>query len=242
MMVTAISAVRTAWVVVNLVLSTLFAATSVLVATYLFRVNHPLIYDRIPRLWARWQLWAAAVHVHVEGLEWIRPDRPQVIVSNHESWYDVFALMATVPKRYRLVAKAELRKIPLFGPACRAVGNVWVDRSDHESAVRSLDAAAELLRSDSSAVIIFPEGTRSGDGKLQPLKKGAFVMALHTGAEVVPAGITGSREIHRKGGWTIRSGDITLRFGEPIEADGGPGASSDHLRAIARSKIAALRH
>lgn len=242
MMISATTLMRTFWAGANLVFSTAVAATVVLVATYVFRINHPMIYDRVPRQWARWQLWAAGVEVHVEGLEWIRADHQQVIVANHESWYDVFALMAIVPKRYRLVAKKELQKIPLFGPACRAVGNVWVDRSNHESAMRSLDDAAELLRSDNSAVIIFPEGTRSRDGNLQPFKKGAFVMARHTGAEIVPAGIIDSREIHRKGDWRVRSGDITLRFGEPVTAGGAAETTIDEVRDVARARIAALRN
>ena len=109
-------------------------------------------YDWVAKAWSSWILWASGVRVHVEGIEHIRGDRPQIIASNHQSWYDVFALAANVPKRFRFIAKEELRRIPLFGRAWESAGHISINRSDRKSAITALDAAASLVRGDNSSI------------------------------------------------------------------------------------------
>ncbi len=196
--------------------------------------------DCLPRAWARVFLRAAGVKVVLENAEIIDPDRPQVLVANHTSWFDVLAMAAFMPGPYRFVAKQELAKVPWFGPAWVACGHVAIDRSDRRKAIESLAVARKRIEEDRPTVILFPEGTRSPDGELRPFKKGAFVLAIQTGVEVVPAAILGSLEVMKKGSWKIRPGTVTIRFGHPIPVDGLTVDDRDGLMERSREAVASL--
>jgi 1-acyl-sn-glycerol-3-phosphate acyltransferase len=207
--------IRTIWVYLNILISVILIAGTV-VLTSLLRVRNLRVYDWATRDWSRWILRAAGVRVEIVGLENVRLDEPQIFASNHVSWFDVWALAASIPKRNRFVAKKELEKIPLFGRAWKAAGHISVDRGDRRSAIQSLQQAGERLHRDNISVVIYPEGTRSRSGELGEFKKGAFMLALHTGVEIVPVAILGTRRIMPAGAWRIRAGRIILRFGKPI--------------------------
>jgi 1-acyl-sn-glycerol-3-phosphate acyltransferase len=194
-----------------------------------------------PRAWSGRILRAGRVDVVLEGLEHIEAAKPAVLVCNHESWFDVFALAANLPMDYRFVAKKELASVPIFGPAWRACGHISIDRSDHASAVASLDEAGHRIRKDGAVVIMFPEGTRSRTAEMLPFKKGAFVLAIKLGVPVVPIGISGSRAVMPKGSWTIRKGTIRIRVGEPIPVEGLTERDRNQLLARAREAITTLR-
>ena len=170
----------------------------------------------VPRAWSSLMLKAARVDVVLENPEVIDEERPQVLVANHTSWFDVLALAAHLPGPYAFVAKKEIAKVPFFGPAVGACGHIYIDRGDRQAAMESLAVARQRLEDDGPTVIMFPEGTRSASGELQSFKKGAFVLALQTGTDVVPAAIFGSRETMRKGSLLVRPGTIRVRFGTPI--------------------------
>jgi 1-acyl-sn-glycerol-3-phosphate acyltransferase len=230
--------IRTIWSALNALIATLFIGT-ILIGASVVRIKGD-IYDWGARNWSRWILWASGVTVKVEGLANVHMDEPQVIVSNHQSWYDVWALAANIPKRYRFIAKKELGYIPVFGTAWKVAGHISVDRSDHAAAVRSLDQAGDLIRNDQSSIVIFPEGTRSDDGKLKPFKKGAFMLALHSGVEIVPVACVGTRAILPKNGWRVRGGTIIVRFGEPIQTTGYDEDNRDELIGRVRGEIERL--
>lgn len=230
--------IRTIWTYLNGVLATFTLSTLVVLGRL---VGHEGgLYEWIARSWGRWIIWASGVRVVVEGGENIAPDRAQIIASNHQSWYDVFALSAILPKRFRFIAKAELRKIPLFGLAWESAGHISIQRQDRSKAIAALDKAAELVRSDNSAIMIFPEGTRSIDGRLQPFKKGAFMLALRTGLEIVPAAVIGSRAVQKKSDWRVRAGPIIVRFGPPIDATQFDEAHREQLSELVHERIDAL--
>lgn len=231
--------IRVVWVGVNLFVATVPLATMVKIAT-LLRVRGRF-YDRIGRIWAGWILRASGTPVHTEGLENIRADAPQIFASNHQSWYDVFALAHAIPKRYRFVAKQELERIPVFGPAWKACGHISINRADRIAAIRSLDRAGHVIKGDNSSVIIFPEGTRSSDGSLLPFKKGAFMLALRTGVDIIPTAVLGTRAILPKGAWRMRAGPITVRFGAPINTAGYADGNRDVLVRQVRERIEELR-
>ncbi len=227
--------IRTIWAYLNLFVGTVVLATITVVAA-LLRIRGR-IYDWTGRTWGKWMLWASGVRVYIEGLENVNRDRPQIFAANHVSWYDVWALAARIPKRYRFVAKKELAAIPLFGQAWKAAGHISIDRSNRSSAIASLDEAGRRLRRDNSSVVIFPEGTRSPTGELLPFKKGAFMLALRTGVEIVPVAVLGTRRILPKGGWRIRSGPIILRFGAPIPTEEYDESTRDELIARVRGEV-----
>lgn len=172
--------------------------------------------DEFPRRWARALVRIAGVRVVVENGAVIDPNAPQILAANHMSWFDVLALAGYLPGRYCFVAKKEVRKIPFLGNTIDQCGHIYIDRSDHQKALQSLERARQRLANSKATVIMFPEGTRSETGELQRFKKGAFVLALQTGADVVPAAISGSRAVMRKHSLMIHSGTITIRLGAPI--------------------------
>ncbi|HET9948771.1 MAG TPA: lysophospholipid acyltransferase family protein [Longimicrobiales bacterium] len=196
--------------------------------------------DWVPRKWAKILLRVAGVRVVLENEREIDRNRPQIIVANHVSWFDVLALAAYTPGRYLFVAKKEIRKVPLFGRAAEACGHIYIDRQDRQSALASLESAREKLGDEAPTVIMFPEGTRSETGELQPFKKGAFVLAIQAGADVVPVAIRGSRHVMPKHSLRVRPGTITVRFGRAIPAAEYPLERRDELIERSREALAAL--
>ena len=200
----------------------------------------PCVCADVPRSWSRTLLSVCGVRVVLENEEVIDPERAQILVANHQSWFDVLALAGHLPGGYRFVAKKEIEKAPLFGPSLRRCGHIYIDREDRAKALESLARAREILEKERPTVIMFPEGTRSRDGRLQRFKKGAFVLGIQTGVEVVPAAIIGSREVMPKGTLKIRPGTITVRFGEPIPVDGMEMENRDRLTREAHGAVAGL--
>ena len=232
---------RTLWAYLVAAVSTVYHAARILIPAAFRSPNFPTIAKEQPRNWARSLLWAAGVTVEVEGLENLPPGEPAVLVANHQSWFDVFALVVHLPVDYRFVGKIELTRIPFFGPSWLATGHIAIDRSDRNKAIESLRGAGESLRRDGAVVVMFPEGTRSEDGELLPFKKGAFVLALQTGVSIVPAGVSGSRAIMPKGSWRIRPGTVVIRIGPPIPVEGRGEGARDALLGQARAEIERLR-
>jgi 1-acyl-sn-glycerol-3-phosphate acyltransferase len=152
----------------------------------------------------------------------------------------VFAIAARLPKRARFVAKKELGTIPIFGRAWKAAGHISVDRRNHAEAVAALQEAGRTICQDHSAVVIFPEGTRSPTGQLLPFKKGGFMMALVTGVEIVPTAVLGTRAILPRDSWRVHGGRITLRFAPPVATAAYHEGNRDELIARVRREIEQL--
>ena len=192
------------------------------------------------RSWAATILRAAGVTVTCSGLDRVDGHHSQIVVSNHQSWFDVLALFAAFPASLRFVAKEELRSVPVFGTVIRQCGHIMIDRRNRRSAIESLSRAARRLSERTLHVVLFPEGTRSPTGELQPFKKGAFVLAIKTQTPVLPVAVAGSRAIMAKHSYAIRSGKIDVRVGEPIDVHGLTLADRSALRDRARRAVARL--
>jgi 1-acyl-sn-glycerol-3-phosphate acyltransferase len=174
---------------------------------------------RAPRLWSRVVLWAAGVKVVVRNAQYIQPrGTPCVYVSNHVSWFEIFALASILP-RYRFVAKKELASIPIFGRAAGQVAGIFIDRQNRKAAFDAYGEAAEQIKRG-VAVAVYPEGTRGRSYELRPFKKGPFVLAISAQAPIIPVVSWGTREIQGKGDIAIRSGVCELTFLEPIPTTG----------------------
>src|SRR5262245_16307041 len=210
---------RTVFAVSIMVLVTPFFALAVIGASLLGVPNRPNgIYDRAPRMWSRIALWAAGVRLVLHGDEVLRLTKPRVFAANHVSWYDIFTLLAILP-RYRFVAKAELFKIPLFGPAARRAGTIPIQRENRKAAFQAYDEAAREFRAGAS-VVVCPEGTRGEDYTIRPFKKGPFVLAIAAEAPIVPVVLYGTREVQAKGSFVIRSATVHVHFLQEIPTAG----------------------
>lgn len=203
--------------------------------------NASCVCSQQPRMWSRALLWFAGVEVVLENEEVIDPNRPQILVANHASWFDVLVIMGMIPGRSLFVAKKEIAKVPVFGPAIGACGHIFIDRKDRNSAVQSLLEARKRLEEESPTIIMFPEGTRTATGELQPFKKGAFVLGIQAGVDIVPAAIIGSREVMKKGSLLIRPGKVTVRFGESISVEGLTLDDRNELTERARQALVELQ-
>ncbi|MFZ2949332.1 MAG: lysophospholipid acyltransferase family protein [Desulfuromonadaceae bacterium] len=186
---------------VSAIVSTLFDSSG---RTYAFHA----------RLWARLGLAMNCVNVTLAGTEHL-PDGPVIFMSNHQSNFDIFALLAAIPRQIHWIAKKELFDIPLFGPSMRRGGYIPLDRGDGRKALQSMDEAAAMIRQGKS-VVLFPEGTRTPDGSLLPFKRGGFILARKAAVPVVPVTINGSGRINPAGQIRLYSGNIHITVHPPI--------------------------
>lgn len=207
--------IRTAWVMLVTGVATLFFGLIAILGS-LLRIRGRLYYWAT-RQWSRTILRASAVPVVPHGMERIDWDAPRLVVSNHASFYDVFAIASILPSPYAFVAKKELERIPFFGTAWKAAGHISIDRTDRASAIQSLRRAGQSIREQRSTVIIYPEGTRSLTGALLPFKKGAFTLAVEAGVPIVPVIVTGSAEIQRPGSLRVFPRPVHVYFGDPVD-------------------------
>jgi 1-acyl-sn-glycerol-3-phosphate acyltransferase len=204
---------------------TIFVWSSIVVATlglgFLAFITYPFdrkgeVIHRYARLWGRVALWANRVKVRVEGMENLKGEGPYIFMSNHQGSYDIFALLGHLPFQFKWLVKKELFSIPFFGWTMAAAGYISIDREGTRETVEAMNKAADRIR-DGMSVVIFPEGSRSPDGKIQDFKKGGFTLAIKSKVPVVPLALTGSREIMPKQRLTAASGEIKIRVGHPIE-------------------------
>jgi 1-acyl-sn-glycerol-3-phosphate acyltransferase len=176
------------------------------------------------RLWSRLILVTTGVRVRVEGLEVLEPGRTYIFVSNHQSIYDIPVIFWWLPYQLRIIAKASLGSFPFLGWHLRRSGHLLVER-------RNPDRAGILRRwrglvTDGLSLIIFPEGTRSVDGRVGRFKAGSFMLAIEAGLPVVPLSIVGTRFVMRKGRLAVAPGDVALFVHPPIDTAARAGQPS----------------
>lgn len=216
-------------------ISTIALGISAILATFMTRNSNWA--HLIGRLWGNVCLWAAGVEVKMRGLENLKPDQPYVFLSNHQGWFDIFTLLGKLPVQFRWLAKEELFKVFVLGPAMKAAGYIPIDRSDRRKALASLHQAAERVQAGTS-VVVFPEGTRSPDGSLQDFKKGGFILAIKSQQPIAAISISGSARVLPKAGkWLIQPGTIVVTVEEPIETTGLTVKDNDTLMLTVREAI-----
>ncbi len=167
------------------------------------------------KIWARNLILPLISRIEVKGLENLPKGRAAVLISNHQSYFDIPVLLGYLPGSFRFIVKKEFFKVPIFGPFTRRAGHLSVNRETGHEAHKTLMEAAEMIKSGKS-VIIFPEGTRSRDGMLGVFKRGGLVIAFETGAPIVPIAISGTHKIMKRSNPTLTPGKVTLTIGKPI--------------------------
>jgi 1-acyl-sn-glycerol-3-phosphate acyltransferase len=231
---------RTIWFLIVLVIFTLFWGLTAIIAGLLGVPNRPGgIYDHCTNDWSATLLRAAGAPVRVWGAERL-PKGGLVYASNHQSWFDIFALAVSVPGQMRFVSKIELSRIPVLGRAMRSAGHIFVNRQVRGQAIEAYEEAARAIRAGLSAVV-FPEGTRSRTGELQPFKKGAFVLAIAAQAPVVPVYCAGTYTLKPKGSNRITPHPIAVMFGEPISTIGMTYEDRERLMEQCSREVERLR-
>ncbi|MGD9244259.1 MAG: lysophospholipid acyltransferase family protein [Desulfobacterales bacterium] len=191
---------------------------------------------KVGRIWAKCIIAASNIKVTVKGLSNLNLNESYIYMSNHVSNFDIPILQAYLPVQFRWLAKAELFKIPIFGYTMKRAGYISINRSDRESAIQSLNKAAEILRNGTS-VIIFPEGTRSQTQNLQSFKKGGFVLAVDSGVPIIPVIIHGTWAIMKKKQIIIKQGNVVLEIKKPINTLNYTRKTKDDLMEEVRNII-----
>lgn len=179
----------------------------------------------------------AGVRVNVTGVDNV-PPAVCVFASNHASNLDPLVFFPAIPRRISVLIKKELMKIPILSAGMRLAHFVPVDRADREAAAASLDLSVSYLR-EGLSFAIFPEGTRSPDGRLRPFKKGAALMAIQAGVPIVPVSIAGTQNLMRKGSARINPGNVTVHFSPAIPTSGLTADSRAELLAQVVAAIVA---
>jgi 1-acyl-sn-glycerol-3-phosphate acyltransferase len=237
----------------------LFSMGAIAVAMYRLSRNKNMTW-RFAKAQARNLSRVCGVRVHVRGLEHLghgprgdeplsgeplsggprgggpRGGGPYMFTPNHQSHFDIAALLGYLPGENRFAAKMELFRQPVLGMVLRTLGMIPIDRSNPLEAIDKLNR----LKEEHYSTIIFPEGTRSRDGNLLPFKKGPFVAAIHLGIPIVPVVCKGTAEIMPKGGYlSIVPGEVEIVVLEPIATAGMSYDDRDRLRDEVRERIAA---
>ena len=197
-------------------------------------------FRRLSRIWAGIILRASGVRVRVLHAEHLAGGASFVIAPNHESFYDIPVLFATLPMSVRFLAKRNLFRLPFLGWAMAAAGFVPVDRGERGRTAATIEKSLRRLETGSS-LIVFPEETRTRTGELLPFKTGAALLAIRAGLPILPLGIGGTFRIQKRGGFMITPSDVGLAVGAPIPVDGRAPRERGAVTAALRERVAGLR-
>jgi 1-acyl-sn-glycerol-3-phosphate acyltransferase len=184
------------------------------------------LFHALARFWARTALAICRVRVRVKGFENLDRNRSYVYVSNHASMFDIPAILASIPDQIRIVYKKELDVIPFFGWGLKWGHYIGIDRGRGSKAMESIEEAIGKIRNGQS-LLLYAEGTRTMDGKLQPFKRGAFNIAVRAGVPVVPLTVNGSYRIMPKHSIVIRPGNVEIVLEKPIVIGGLSGREAE---------------
>ena len=205
---------RGAFICVFVTLYTLVLGPPLLIYTFVTRHVGPLYWAGVGGV--MFFVRCVGVRVHVKGLEHIPPGTC-IFAANHTSSADAPAVVWSIPRRIAILPKRSLFEYPIVGQAFRLAHFIPVDRSNRDSAIVSMEKAAEAIRAGQS-FLIYPEGTRSNDGRLQEFKKGTAVMAIKAGVPIVPIACSGAHRVMEKRKLNIKPGEILVEFLSPIDA------------------------
>jgi 1-acyl-sn-glycerol-3-phosphate acyltransferase len=193
-------------------------------------------------IWARLLSWATPMFLRVEGKNNIDKKQSYVVVSNHQSQYDILALYGWLGVDFKWIMKKELRKVPVLGYACETLGHIYIDRKNTESALESV-CQAKKKAANGTSILFFPEGTRSRDGQLLPFKKGAFRMAMDLDIPILPVTIVNTRHILPTRSIRLVPGAARMIIHPPVDISGYDNDSLteliEHVRTTIASKLPA---
>jgi 1-acyl-sn-glycerol-3-phosphate acyltransferase len=190
----------------------------------------------IGRFWSLLNIFLSGTRVEITGREKIKKGCNYIVMSNHQSLFDVWALIGKLPLQIRWIVKKEVRGIPIFGYALEKMGHVYIDRRNRTNAYMDLESATQKIKKGTS-VIIFPEGTRSINGRLQRFRLGGATLAIRSGVPVLPVTVNGGRFALPKGTLALMPGKMKIIVGDVIDPDTFDENSREKLMVVVKSAI-----
>lgn len=215
-------------------MATLVLAIPIIAAGLLGRTGN--LAFTLSKLWAYTMLAVSFVRVEIKNKEKIQKGTSHIIISNHQSLYDIISLVTTLGIQYRWFIKREVLKVPLFGYGLYASRNIFIDRRNTDKAIESINKGIKRLPKGAS-VMVFAEGTRSPDGQIHEFKKGGFMVAVAHKMPILPVTVNGSRRVLPKGSLVFKPGKIQVVVGDPIDTSGYTADTVDGLIAKTRQTV-----
>jgi 1-acyl-sn-glycerol-3-phosphate acyltransferase len=200
---------------VFLILNTIVVCLTIIIISPFDKKGNTVHY--IGKFWSLLNVFLSGTRLTIKGNEKINSNLTHIVMSNHQSLFDVWALIAKIPLQIRWIVKSEIRKIPIFGYTLERMGHIYVDRKNRAAAYISLETASKKIKKGTS-VIIFPEGTRSKNGHLLKFRMGGIIMALKSGVPILPVTINGSRFVLPKNTLALMPGKIEVVVGDVIDS------------------------
>jgi len=228
--------IRVAWLFLWAAIATIILVIPVILAGLLSRTGN--LAFSITKIWAYTMLAVSFVRTEIKNKARITTGQSYIIISNHQSHYDILALVTTLGIQFRWFIKKEILKVPLFGYGLYASRNIFIDRSDTARAIESINKGIDRLPTGAS-VMVFAEGTRSSDGRIQEFKKGGFMAAIVRQLPILPVTVNGSRRVLPKGSLVVKPGRIQVVVGAPIDTTGYTADTVQELMEKTRQAIMA---
>ena len=210
-------AIRVTWLCLWLSIATIILGIPVMIAGMLSRTGN--LAFSISKIWAYIILAVSFVRTEIKNKAKLLKGTSYIIISNHQSHFDILALVTTLGIQFRWIIKKEILKIPIFGYALYTSRNIFIDRSNTTRAIESINKGVYRLPRD-AGVMVFTEGTRSSDRQIHEFKKGGFMIAIARKISILPVTVNGSRRVLPKGSLVVKPGKIQVIIGDPIDTSG----------------------
>ena len=230
---------RYIWIILNAAVWTSFFGLLGIFAS-LFETNKGKTLGYCARLWGKFILFFTGVRYSVKGLENLDPKNCYIFACNHASGYDVPLAFAGLPYWLISVAKIELESVFILGWVMKTAGHIFVDRKKSENAIAALEISKASLIKNPRSILLFPEGTRTMNGKLGLFKRGGLMLSIDTGIPIVPVGIVGTFEMLKKGTWSFKNQPLEIRIGNPINPKKISNNNRDSLAKYVKSQVNVL--
>jgi len=217
-----------------LIVNTIVVCLTIIIISPFDRKGNMIHY--IGKFWSLLNIFLSGTRLTIKGKEKINTNFTYIVMSNHQSLFDVWALIGKIPLQIRWIVKSEIRKMPIFGYTLERMGHVYVDRKNRTAAYTSLETASGKIKRGTS-VIIFPEGTRSLDGHMLRFHMGGMIIALKSGVPILPVTVNGSRFVLPKNTLALMPGKIEIVVGDVIDTSSYDESQKYELMEKIRSAI-----
>ncbi len=219
---------------ISVILNTLVLGSIIIAISPFDRNGNAVHY--IGKFWSLLNIYLSGTRLSIKGKEKIEKGRSYIVMSNHQGLVDPWVLIGKLPLQLRWTIKSEVKKMPIFGYALERMGHIYVGSRKRKDAAMTLGVAAQIII-EGTSVVFFPEGTRSKDGSLEKFHKGGAIIAIRSGAPILPVTVNGSRFVLPKGTLALMPGKIELIVGDPIDPGMFDENRKDELMAVVKSAI-----